>query len=109
MQSETYVRELLRWGGRVREDRFELLVRARLQRQRVLRRRLPPRFRVFVHEHALRGVVGGPRVMHEQADSRDWLARLALEYGRADPVALSRESATSRTVTTRSCDCPVGL
>lgn len=66
LQTEPYVRALLGWGRRRRDEAFELRVRARLARQVVLERRWPPLLRFFVHEHALRANIGGDRVMNEQ-------------------------------------------
>jgi hypothetical protein len=44
----------------------EFCVRARLDRQQVIRRSIPPRFDFFVHENALRAQVGEVGTMHEQ-------------------------------------------
>jgi hypothetical protein len=66
LQSEDYARELFRWGSRRPADEIELRVQARLARQGLLHRRNPPRCTFFLQEHALRTVVGGPAVMHEQ-------------------------------------------
>jgi transcriptional regulator with XRE-family HTH domain len=65
LQTEDYIRALFR-HGHIPDDDFEERVRARLNRQQILRRthRSPHRF--FVHEHGLRAMIGGARVMHEQ-------------------------------------------
>nr|WP_281170352.1 helix-turn-helix transcriptional regulator [Amycolatopsis nigrescens] len=67
LQTEGYVRELLLWGRRgLKTEGYEVRVDARLARQQILKRRWPPRVDVYIHENALRGVVGGMRVMHDQ-------------------------------------------
>lgn len=66
LQTEDYARGLFEWLGMGAGDTIGLKVQARLDRQGILRRRRPPRFTFFVHEHALRAEVGGPPVMHEQ-------------------------------------------
>ncbi|SFB39775.1 Helix-turn-helix domain-containing protein [Amycolatopsis marina] len=66
LQTEAYVRELLRWGKHPTGDEFEIRVRARLARQRILHRQRPPRLGFFVHECALRSMVGSARLMNEQ-------------------------------------------
>jgi transcriptional regulator with XRE-family HTH domain len=66
LQTEDYIRELLRCGRNPAGGEFEVRVRARLARQRILHRRWPPRLGFFVHENALRSVIGSARVMNEQ-------------------------------------------
>jgi transcriptional regulator with XRE-family HTH domain len=66
LQTETYIRELLRLGGRKPGPGFEQRVEARLARQAIWNRRWPPELSFFVHEHALRSMVGGLPVMREQ-------------------------------------------
>ncbi|SFB45743.1 Helix-turn-helix domain-containing protein [Amycolatopsis marina] len=66
LQTEPYIRALLDWGRPERDAGFELRVRARRARQRLVYRQWPPVLGFFVHEHALRASVGGPRVMFEQ-------------------------------------------
>jgi hypothetical protein len=66
LQVEPYARAQFRSDGKVAEDRIDVLVRARMDRQVLLDRRRPPRCTFFVHERALRSIVGGERVMHEQ-------------------------------------------
>lgn len=67
LQTESYVREMLRLGGRKPGPGFELRVEARMARQALFTRRNPPRLTFFVHEYALRSMVGGPELMYEQA------------------------------------------
>jgi transcriptional regulator with XRE-family HTH domain len=64
LQTEAYIRALT-------TDRFpdwdpDVAVRIRKERQRVLHKESPARFMFFVHENALRLVVGDHAVMHEQ-------------------------------------------
>jgi hypothetical protein len=67
LQTEEYARELFRVGRRFPEDKVEAMVRTRMARQNLLRREFPPRCTFFVHEKALRAVVGTARIMHEQS------------------------------------------
>jgi transcriptional regulator with XRE-family HTH domain len=66
LQTETYLRAAFQWAGQYTQERIDLLVKARLDRQNVLNRRNPPRCTFFIHERALRSMIGGARVMHEQ-------------------------------------------
>jgi transcriptional regulator with XRE-family HTH domain len=66
LQTESYVRELLRWGKYPTGPDFESRVNARLARHAIFNRRWPPQLTFCIHEHALRSVVGGPELMHEQ-------------------------------------------
>ncbi|MDT7727288.1 MAG: hypothetical protein QOI21_3864 [Actinomycetota bacterium] len=65
-QTETYMRTVFEWAGLHTRDRIDLLVKARLDRQNVLDRTNPPRCSFFIHERALRSMIGGAQVMHEQ-------------------------------------------
>jgi hypothetical protein len=64
-QTETYLRAAFEWSGH-NQERIDLLVKARMDRQKVLDRRNPPHCTFFIHERALRSMIGGARVMHEQ-------------------------------------------
>ncbi|QWF80815.1 helix-turn-helix domain-containing protein [Amycolatopsis sp. CA-230715] len=66
LQSENYAQELLHWGGMLTPDAIELRVKARMARQRLLHRRLPPQCTFFQQERALRAVIGDNQVMNEQ-------------------------------------------
>lgn len=66
LQTEEYVRTCFELTGRYTTERLGVLTRARVDRQHLLQRRDPPRCTFFVHERALRSVVGGPDLMHEQ-------------------------------------------
>ncbi|WP_158879496.1 DUF5753 domain-containing protein [Amycolatopsis anabasis] len=66
LQTEDYARAVFRSAGMFAEDDIETRVRARRARQHVLHRPQPPRFTFFLHEQAVRTMVGGPSVMHEQ-------------------------------------------
>jgi hypothetical protein len=66
LQSEGYVRELLRWGGMLGPEALELRVQARLARQGLLHRSRPPKCEFFLQEQVLRTVIGSSRVMNEQ-------------------------------------------
>ncbi|MDT7726814.1 MAG: hypothetical protein QOI21_3390 [Actinomycetota bacterium] len=66
LQTEAYVRELLRWGGCKPGRNFELLVNARLARHSIFNRRWPPEMVFFVHEQALVSVIGDSELMYEQ-------------------------------------------
>jgi transcriptional regulator with XRE-family HTH domain len=66
LQTEDYAEALFRMCGVVPDDDIESRVQARQDRQALLCQELPPRFRFFIHENALRTVVGSARVMNEQ-------------------------------------------
>jgi transcriptional regulator with XRE-family HTH domain len=63
LQTEEYARAIFTGG---RPDRFEELVAARLNRQRVLTGEKPPRLWAIMDENALRTNFGGPFVMRAQ-------------------------------------------
>lgn len=65
-QTEDYMRALLREYARYVGESFEFRVRARLDRQQLLKRSEPPFCKFFLHEYALRNVIGGPEIMHDQ-------------------------------------------
>ncbi|GHG13529.1 MULTISPECIES: helix-turn-helix domain-containing protein [Amycolatopsis] len=66
LQTEEYVRTCFELTGRYTSDRLGMLTRARVDRQQLLQRHTPPICTFFVHERALRSVVGHPALMHEQ-------------------------------------------
>jgi transcriptional regulator with XRE-family HTH domain len=66
LQTEPYVRTVFENFGRHTRDRVDFLVNARLDRQTLLSRWKPPHCTFFIHERALRTVVGNAQVMHEQ-------------------------------------------
>src|SRR5699024_4225424 len=66
LQTEEYARGLFRWFGRASDADVELKVRARMERQRLLDRRHPPRLTFSMHEQALRAHVGTAATMNEQ-------------------------------------------
>jgi hypothetical protein len=66
LQTADYARALFQEGGLEDPARIEGCVQIRTGRNAVLDRPKPPRTLFFVHEHALRMPVGGPRVMNEQ-------------------------------------------
>jgi transcriptional regulator with XRE-family HTH domain len=66
LQTEEYIRAIYRWSNTVDEKDIDRMVDSRLSRQSLLRRRNPPRSKFYVHERALRSVIGGAQVMHEQ-------------------------------------------
>lgn len=65
-QTEDYAHALIRDGSPLSDKGIEARVQARLDRQGVFKRMDPTRCTFLVHENALRTVVGGPAVMHEQ-------------------------------------------
>ncbi|MDT7725687.1 MAG: hypothetical protein QOI21_2263 [Actinomycetota bacterium] len=67
LQTESYVREMLKLGGRKPGRGFEMRVEARLARQALFNRRWPPQLTFYIHEYALRSMVGDSVVMYEQA------------------------------------------
>ncbi|HET9141588.1 helix-turn-helix transcriptional regulator, partial [Actinophytocola sp.] len=66
LQTETYARAMIRRDPWRAEENVEFCVRARLERQHLLRRQAAARFTFFLHEHALRLMVGDAAAMHEQ-------------------------------------------
>jgi transcriptional regulator with XRE-family HTH domain len=66
LQTESYARAMIRQYSWRQGTNVEFCVRARMERQQVLRRPIPPRFDFFVHENALRLQVGEVATMHEQ-------------------------------------------
>ncbi|MFD9966508.1 Scr1 family TA system antitoxin-like transcriptional regulator [Amycolatopsis sp. NPDC058986] len=65
-QTEDYARALFEHEPHLPSEKVDLLVKTRLDRQKLLARPNPPRCTFFVHESALRRVVGNPQIMHEQ-------------------------------------------
>ncbi|CRK58511.1 Putative DNA-binding protein [Alloactinosynnema sp. L-07] len=66
LQTEDYARSMMREARMVPEPGIEPRVQARMERQILLKRRVPPEFTFYIHENALRLPVGGAQVMHEQ-------------------------------------------
>jgi transcriptional regulator with XRE-family HTH domain len=65
-QTEDYARAVFQEVGLIPEPGIELRVRARMERQNLLKSYNPPEFTAFIHENVLRNVVGGLQIMHEQ-------------------------------------------
>lgn len=65
-QTEDYARAVFHEGGLLPESGIELHIRARMDRQNLLRSERPPEFTAFIHENALRNMVGSLPIMHEQ-------------------------------------------
>ncbi len=78
LQTEDYAKALFRLAGRVPEDGIEPRVRARLERQNLLRREFGVEINFFIPEQVFHTTVGSPRVMNEQllhivlVSSRPW-------------------------------------
>jgi transcriptional regulator with XRE-family HTH domain len=66
LQTEDYARALFRWCALFPEDGIEARVQARMDRQKLLRRRARPACRFFIHESALTTSVISSEIMHEQ-------------------------------------------
>jgi Domain of unknown function (DUF5753) len=66
LQTEDYTRALLLENGMYAGDSIELRVRARMDRQSLLRGFEPPQCLFFLHENGLRVPIGGNQIMHEQ-------------------------------------------
>ncbi|MDX3664042.1 helix-turn-helix transcriptional regulator [Streptomyces sp. ID05-26A] len=66
VQVAEYADALYRLGGFISEDRIPTVVQFRIDRQAILRRFNRPDCLFYVHELALRQLVGGDRVMEEQ-------------------------------------------
>ncbi|MDT7723916.1 MAG: hypothetical protein QOI21_492 [Actinomycetota bacterium] len=65
-QTEAYMRAAFELDGRYARERADILVKARVERQKLLDRRIPPHCTYFIHERALRSQLGGRKVMQEQ-------------------------------------------
>lgn len=66
-QTEDYARALFHWGQGLRtQPVIEAHVDARMRRQKMLDRQIPPLLHLYVHENALRSVVGNPKIMYDQ-------------------------------------------
>jgi hypothetical protein len=66
LQTEDYTRALLRESGIYAGESIEFRVRARMDRQGLLRRPEPPYCVFLIHENALHTPIGNSRIMHEQ-------------------------------------------
>ncbi|QWF77324.1 helix-turn-helix domain-containing protein [Amycolatopsis sp. CA-230715] len=66
LQTEDYARHVFRAAGVLAPWDIEASVSARMTRQRLLRSPTSPYFTFYLHEHALRNMVGNLPVMHEQ-------------------------------------------
>ncbi|HYS41040.1 MAG TPA: helix-turn-helix transcriptional regulator [Pseudonocardiaceae bacterium] len=66
LQTANYARALIKATGLAAPPEIEGLVQIRIARSDVLDTKNPPKCMFFVHEHALRSLIGGPRVMNEQ-------------------------------------------
>jgi transcriptional regulator with XRE-family HTH domain len=65
-QTPEYARALFEMGGLYDEAGVDRLVEIRMSRREVLTRFNPAQCTFYVHEHALRSMVGSPQVMAEQ-------------------------------------------
>lgn len=69
LQTEEYARQVIRtMNPSETESEIEARVALRMERQRILDRRVPPEFHAIIGEAVVRRVVGGPVVMQEQVD-----------------------------------------
>jgi hypothetical protein len=69
LQSEAYARAVIKGiAPKVAEKILDQRVEARMERQRLLHRPAPPRYRVLLDEAVLWRHIGGPAVMREQLD-----------------------------------------
>lgn len=66
LQTDEYARARISREQWRTEENIEFCVGARMARQQILHRPRSARFSFFVHERALRLVVGSPQVMHDQ-------------------------------------------
>jgi transcriptional regulator with XRE-family HTH domain len=69
LQSADYARAIIKGIERkIEPDILDKRVQARLRRQRLLEKDIPPRYRVLIDEAVLHRQVGGPAVMQAQLD-----------------------------------------
>lgn len=66
LQTEDYARALFQWGALFPEDGIEMRIKARMDRQKLLREQKRPGFRFFIHESALHPPMISAEIMHEQ-------------------------------------------
>ena len=66
LQTEAYARAVIRLGTSVNEDEIIRRAQARVSRQEILRRQIPPKIWAVMDESALHRMIGGPEVMREQ-------------------------------------------
>ncbi|MGW6457682.1 Scr1 family TA system antitoxin-like transcriptional regulator [Streptomyces sp. NPDC055078] len=67
LQTAAYARSLFRTGDpRASDEEISALVRARISRQELFQRKVPPDFSAVVCESVIRRVIGGSDVMREQ-------------------------------------------
>jgi transcriptional regulator with XRE-family HTH domain len=66
LQTEDYTRALFREVDQFSGESIEFRVRARMDRQTLIRRADPPQCMFFIHENALRAPIGSNQIMHEQ-------------------------------------------
>jgi hypothetical protein len=66
LQTPEYARAVFEFTRLIPLDRMAMAVRARIDRQAVLRKPDPPLCQFFLHEHGLREVVGSRQIMTEQ-------------------------------------------
>ncbi|MGH3738003.1 MAG: helix-turn-helix domain-containing protein [Micromonosporaceae bacterium] len=80
LQTEEYSRALMQaWRPAHQTEEIEIRVKARIDRQGILRGDNPPDLWVIIDEAAIRRVVGGPTIMREQCRHlvRVWEERIA--------------------------------
>lgn len=66
LQTEPYARTAYELIGNRGQAQLDQVVDARMNRRLLLQRDRPPKCRFYVHERALRSVIGSPQIMHEQ-------------------------------------------
>lgn len=66
LQTEEYTRALLLENGMYAGESIEFRVRARMDRQSLLRGSKPPQCLFYIHENVLRAPIGSNQIMHEQ-------------------------------------------
>jgi hypothetical protein len=66
LQTEGYARALFAEVDRFGGDSMEFRVRARIARQRLLKKSEPPHCTFYLHENAVRTRIGSAKIMHEQ-------------------------------------------
>jgi len=69
LQTEEYARQVIRtMNPSETQGEIEARVALRMERQRILERRVPPEFHAIIGEAVVRRVVGSPKVMQEQVN-----------------------------------------
>ena len=102
LQTEGYARAVIKGiAPKIAEKILDQRVEARMERQKLLHRPTPPKYRVLLDEAVLRRHIGGPAVMRKQLDhilvAHARRKRRRSRSSRTRPAPTAPATATSRT------------